>query len=264
MATTRGPFGWENWNAAVNGRQARATSQTASALLVPLWQEFGIYSHASFTGGLELGPIHISPAFPAGATRVGNAQMTLVMRVTNHLDDPDINAAGTWETDTSAYHGGTVDDEFSSLLSLALGRRLRSGGTIRHRMSGHPEAGQTFYGHHQPPQLASPQYKTILPGIAKAAKNSTHKLAVRAWNADHGDPRDHTEFSAQIAPALRTVPIVDLVQATGLSTHYSSLIRLGKRTPHERHRDALASVAGPRSQKSMLGGTQSAARPLLG
>jgi hypothetical protein len=34
---------------------------------------------------------------------------------------------------------------------------------------------------------------------------------------------------------LRVVPPRELAAVTGLSEHYCSLIRLGKRTPHRRH-----------------------------
>jgi hypothetical protein len=38
------------------------------------------------------------------------------------------------------------------------------------------------------------------------------------------------------------VPIAELVAATGLSEHYCSLIRLGKRVPHVRHWKALGKI----------------------
>jgi hypothetical protein len=42
---------------------------------------------------------------------------------------------------------------------------------------------------------------------------------------------------------LRERSIADLVAASGLSAHYCSLIRLGKRTPHPRHWEALERYA---------------------
>jgi hypothetical protein len=42
-------------------------------------------------------------------------------------------------------------------------------------------------------------------------------------------------FEREILPGLRRVPIAELVAATGLSEHYCSMIRLGKRVPHPRH-----------------------------
>ena len=52
-------------------------------------------------------------------------------------------------------------------------------------------------------------------------------------------PLDPAVFVDQIAPSLRDLATVDLVRATGLSDHYCSLIRLGKRVPHPRHWEAL-------------------------
>jgi hypothetical protein len=46
-------------------------------------------------------------------------------------------------------------------------------------------------------------------------------------------------FHAEILPGLRRARIAQLVAATGLSDHYCSLIRLGKRVPHARHWEAL-------------------------
>jgi hypothetical protein len=46
-------------------------------------------------------------------------------------------------------------------------------------------------------------------------------------------------FAREILPGLRDRPITELAAATGLSEHYCSLIRLGKKVPHARHWDAL-------------------------
>ena len=48
----------------------------------------------------------------------------------------------------------------------------------------------------------------------------------------------------------RAAPIADLVAATGLSEHYCSLIRLGKRTPHARHWHRFQEIALGRAQAS--------------
>jgi hypothetical protein len=47
-------------------------------------------------------------------------------------------------------------------------------------------------------------------------------------------------FRSEILPGLRHKPIGELVAATGLSEHYCSLIRLGKKVPHPRHLGADA------------------------
>lgn len=77
----------------------------------------------------------------------------------------------------------------------------------------------------------------------RGGKNALHQAAIREWNKQHGDGHDPERFASDIAPGLRTVPIDSLVRATGLSAHYCSLIRLGKRTPHPRHWPALDSAA---------------------
>lgn len=78
-------------------------------------------------------------------------------------------------------------------------------------------------------------------GRRRGKKNAAHQEAVTAWNSRHGKP-DPAVFIGEIAPRLGSLPNAALVEATGLSTHYCSLIRLGKRTPHPRHWAALRSV----------------------
>lgn len=81
-------------------------------------------------------------------------------------------------------------------------------------------------------------------GQARGAKNSAHQTALREWEATHGTDCDPTSFSERVAPKLQTVPIRVLVRETGLSEHYCSLVRLGKRVPHPRHWEAFARAAG--------------------
>jgi hypothetical protein len=66
----------------------------------------------------------------------------------------------------------------------------------------------------------------------RGSKNRAHQRAVQKWTGKQGDPE---AFAAEILPALREATIAQLVAATGLSEHYCSLIRLGKRVPHPRH-----------------------------
>jgi CRISPR-associated endonuclease Cas1 len=74
----------------------------------------------------------------------------------------------------------------------------------------------------------------------RGSKNAAHQRAVRSWEGPVPEP---DVFRTQILPSLRHAPIGRLVQATGLSEHYCSLIRLGKRVPHVRHWDRLAAAA---------------------
>ena len=74
----------------------------------------------------------------------------------------------------------------------------------------------------------------------RGSKNAAHQAAVWVWAGDRLDP---AIFVAEILPGLRDVRISSLIEATGLSEHYCSLIRLGKRIPHARHWDALRTVS---------------------
>jgi CRISP-associated protein Cas1 len=77
---------------------------------------------------------------------------------------------------------------------------------------------------------------------ARGRKNAAHQAAVRAWEGERPDPE---VFRSEILPGLRYARIVELVAATGLSEHYCSLIRLGKKIPHARHWEALREVSAP-------------------
>lgn len=165
----KGPHGWLNWLAARAGQPARTDSHTDGALLIPLWQEYGLYSDTWLTSDLVLGPARFTLAFPGEDSRTGYAQMVLVLRIDGHLAESAYDPEG-WKTeDVAGYHGGGIDDEFASLLALALGRRLRAGGVIRHLFSGGDPAGSPFYGWHRAPQLAAPvRGQSLLPGISES------------------------------------------------------------------------------------------------
>ncbi|MGH2965989.1 MAG: CRISPR-associated endonuclease Cas1 [Solirubrobacterales bacterium] len=92
-------------------------------------------------------------------------------------------------------------------------------------------------------QLRSEQRDPAHGGRAaeiRGRKNAAHQRAVRAWKGGRLDP---AVFEREILPGLRGVPIADMVAATGLSRHYCSLIRLGKRVPHPRHWEAFRGSA---------------------
>jgi hypothetical protein len=74
----------------------------------------------------------------------------------------------------------------------------------------------------------------------RGQRNAAHQRTVLAWQGELPDP---DLFINEILPSLRDVPIMRLATATGLSEHYCSLIRLGKRVPNARHWDTLRAVA---------------------
>ena len=74
----------------------------------------------------------------------------------------------------------------------------------------------------------------------RGAKHAAHQAAVRTWT---GERPDVQVFTHQILPRLRSIPVAALVAAApGLSEHYCSLVRLGKKIPHPRHWDAFHSA----------------------
>jgi len=76
-------------------------------------------------------------------------------------------------------------------------------------------------------------------GQIRGAKNAAHQRAVQDWKGERVDPET---FARDILPSLRRTAISNLAAATGLSEHYCSLIRLGKRVPHPRHWERLRNV----------------------
>jgi CRISPR-associated endonuclease Cas1 len=75
----------------------------------------------------------------------------------------------------------------------------------------------------------------------RGAKNARHQHAVHQWSGARPDP---SVFSNQILPGLQRLRIRTISEATGLSEHYCSLIRLGKRVPHPRHWERLRQLTG--------------------
>lgn len=56
-----------------------------------------------------------------------------------------------------------------------------------------------------------------------------------AWDQEHGDIDDGTDFIRDVLPGLRSIPLQVMVNATGLSRGYCSFIRRGLKVPHRRH-----------------------------
>ncbi len=82
----------------------------------------------------------------------------------------------------------------------------------------------------------------------RGSKNAQHQRELAKWQPKPGAVYDRDDFRERTADALRDVSIDDLAQATGLSAHYCSLIRLGKRTPHPRHWLAIEAALTPNAR----------------
>jgi len=202
--TVRGPEGWLNWLAARAGQPKRTDSRTDAGLLIPVWEEYGLYSDSWLIGDLVLGPARFELAFPGEESRIGEAQMVLVLHVDNHLGDPVYDAPSDETEDVGAYHGGGVGDEFASLLSLALGRRLRSGGVTRRHLSGTEPEGRPFYGNHRVPRLSAPvRGKSILPSIENSVNIGDAKQLMENYaRISGGDAVNVVRAANQYADAL--------------------------------------------------------------
>lgn len=80
-----------------------------------------------------------------------------------------------------------------------------------------------------------------------AARHRAESLARRRqkaaeWERTNRRP-DPAEFTQTILPGLQDVPLSRMVEVTGLTVRYCSLIRRGLYVPHPRHWEALKSVA---------------------
>jgi CRISPR-associated endonuclease Cas1 len=72
------------------------------------------------------------------------------------------------------------------------------------------------------------------------------KQEQRDWNQENGNEQPDPEvFKREILPRLRAVSTSALMQATGLSRPYCAAVRSGKKTPHQRHWDALKAASAP-------------------
>lgn len=180
-ATVRGPAGWLNWQAERQGQPARATSKTSGALLIPLWEEYALYSDATLGGQLSIGPYRLILTLADMPNTVGRPAMQVVLRANEHLGNPDVEEIDWSEEDVAGYYGGNLADEFAALLSLALGRRLRSGGVIRKAFD-HDPLGTPWEGVHRPPMLAEPVHAPMLPKIADDATLEDAKALLTAYS----------------------------------------------------------------------------------
>ena len=113
----RGPITQENWRAALGGEPPHETV------------ECPLYTDARLTGEVrgELGP-YTFLNLVSFRDDFGVARPASVLRSDMHLpnDLPDMS-----RTDQTQYHGGTFADEMAALASLALGIRMKAGGTSR-------------------------------------------------------------------------------------------------------------------------------------
>lgn len=115
---TRGPLGWWSW-------QLAAAGQVAEQMV-----EFTLYGDSAFTGELRaFGPFDILNGLGPGARTSVASRPVAVLRA--RVFEETLRNEITTSTQTGAYYGMELPDEVGSLISLALGRRVRNGGPTR-------------------------------------------------------------------------------------------------------------------------------------
>ncbi|HEX8084520.1 MAG TPA: hypothetical protein VF529_09540 [Solirubrobacteraceae bacterium] len=160
-----GPHAWLNWHAFTAGRPKRTSPRTSTSLVLPTWQEYAVYSDAPARGELRLGPYRFINTL-AEERGVGSAALRLVIRADDHLGEPDYTTPID-EEDVTAWVGGDLSDELAAVLSLALARRMRSGGVTREGWANGDPVGTPIEGKHDPPVLIPPRGAPMLPRVAE-------------------------------------------------------------------------------------------------
>jgi len=78
--------------------------------------------------------------------------------------------------------------------------------------------------------------------------------ALREWAADNTADRDVLDcwYLAVIEPRLTSVRTADIRRSLAVSQKYATLIKQGRRTPHPRHFEALAKLAGVEPREVLI------------
>jgi len=79
-------------------------------------------------------------------------------------------------------------------------------------------------------------------GRKRGRRNADHIRAIAEWEGGGTEPGDDVTFARQVLPQLRSIPLREMAEATGLSEGYCSLVRRGLKVPHRRHWAVLAQL----------------------
>jgi hypothetical protein len=155
-----GPWGWENWKAQQQG-------------LVPHSAfEIACYTDATLSGEAIIGPYQLLENYldDPSARLQESFRMGLVLRIEHHrpVADQDAFIDEAWEqTDPRVFHGGDGAQELASLLSLALGVRLKAGGIVRVFDPAGDPRGRPYEYQYQVPYLPPSGRWAILPAVTR-------------------------------------------------------------------------------------------------
>lgn len=72
----------------------------------------------------------------------------------------------------------------------------------------------------------------------RGQSNAKHQQVMLEWGST-GQEQEPIDFANDILPKLHAIPLSAIMEATGLSLRYCSLIRRGLHMPHVRHYPAL-------------------------
>ena len=67
-------------------------------------------------------------------------------------------------------------------------------------------------------------------------------LAARAWEREHGLPKDPTVYDREVLPRIQTLSVRRLATFNGLSEHYQWQARKGRKRLHARFWELIMSV----------------------
>ena len=128
----RPPQVQENWLAMIAGKP-----QVGLA-------EYPLLTDAHVTGQFSAGPYVLINTAPVPEERV--VKPTIVLRLAEHLapESPSFK-----KTDAALYHGGAFPEEIASLMSLALGIRVRAGMASRIFLTDDPKGQPISWGPRQ-------------------------------------------------------------------------------------------------------------------
>ncbi len=166
-APIRGPHGWLNWYAERIGRPRREQEHPESVVVQPLWEEYALYTDAGIDGPwLQLGPYEFILLDQSAPSRLGAVRKALILRVWDHLSDEPPRGRVPLRHDVEHYFGGDIGDELATLLGLALGRRVRSGGPVRQGLSSSEHIGFPTETNHHQPMLEAPRRTPMIHWVA--------------------------------------------------------------------------------------------------
>jgi len=128
--------------------------------------EFPLYSDAYIIGEVndEEGPYRFLNMI-SGISKPGEISTAITLRMFWYIDD--LSTYGV-KTDISKYHGGSVTDEISALVSLKLGVRIKAGAVNRsYDNYSHDKFGSPRASKEKPPELNIGLRGPILPSVVK-------------------------------------------------------------------------------------------------